>query len=158
MTLKHRVPRQRLMLTSGPPMSPVDDHVIVSVVPLINVSPPLGFTTVRSLTPPLTVTAAPLALVAPSLSVTSRTIVYVPAVVYTRVGCCAADDAPSPKSHSQETMLPSLSVLVSVKLAVKPLTVSVKLETGGSFTLITTVVGTLVFDAPSLSVTISVTT
>jgi hypothetical protein len=37
------------------------------------------------------------------------------------LGFCAVDVLPSPKFQLQETTLPSLSVLVSVKLQVSPL-------------------------------------
>ena len=43
----------------------------------------------------------------------------------------AVDVVPSPKAQLREAIVPSLSVEVSVKLTVNPLTVEVKLATGG---------------------------
>ena len=49
------------------------------------------------------------------------------------LGFVALDVPPSPKVQLRDAMVPSLSVLVSVKLAVRSLTLLVKLAVGSSF-------------------------
>jgi hypothetical protein len=70
----------------------------------------------------------------------------------------AVDTLPSPKFQERLAIVPSLSLEVFVKLTVKPELLLVNPAVGAWFVLSTTVTGLLkVFDAPSLSVTVSVT-
>ena len=81
---------------------------------------------------PPTVTDLLMVLLAPPLSVTVSATVYVPEAAYVLAGLVAVEAVLSPKFQLRLAMLPSLSVDVSVKLAVKPLTLDVKLATGAT--------------------------
>ena len=69
--------------------------------------------------------------VAPSSSVTVNETVYVPAVEYVHVGFFADEVVPFPKFQLQPTTEPSVSELLSVKVAVNSFVVKVKPAVGG---------------------------
>ena len=71
--------------------------------------------------PAETVTDFVTLLVAPPLSVTVSCTLYVPPAEYVLLGFVAVDVVPSPKFQLRDAIVPSLSVDVSVKLAVRPL-------------------------------------
>ena len=74
------------------------------------------------------------------------------------LGLVAVELVLSPKFQEREAMLPSLSLELSVKLAVRPEVVKPKLATGGTLAgavTVTDLVTALL--APPLSVTVSVT-
>src|SRR6185312_1873073 len=69
---------------------------------------------------------------APPLSVTVNVTVYVPEAAYVWLGLVAVDVPPSPNVHERDEIVPSESVDVSVKFAVRPEVVNVKFATGGT--------------------------
>ena len=79
----------------------------------------------------LTLTCFDVVFVADALSVTVRLTVYVPAAPKLCVGDCAEDVAPSPKLQLHALMLPSLSVLPSVKLQARSVHEYVNAAVGG---------------------------
>ena len=75
-----------------------------------------------------------------------------------RLGFCAVELAPSPKVQLQATIVPSLSLLPSVKLQVRSSQLLLNAAVGGVFPVPVTLTDWVtVSDSPWSSVTVSVT-